>query len=266
MAVEILREREAVGVTLEALAEYAEVEASELAEWERSGGVPRAYRAQVKWALWAARRDVLLENSELSECEWIQKQEDDVSDTDPKIIAEHLNTCEICVARSKYVEEHVGPMPAMGSGVLMWTLAHVDRFSGWKRSAVAGALLLLAMAGIGVVILLGIGLVNLDLGYILQAFGLFIVLVVGGAAGGITYHAASPLRQRGGLGYYGASILTVYGYLLGVLGMITLATTVVGWEAIDPELGAMLTDPVGWVVAAILGVFFGVVLGRAMRD
>lgn len=266
MTIDLLREREVVGVSLEALADYAEVEASVLAEWERSGEVPRAYRAQVKWALWAVRRDVALENSGLPNCRWIQEKESGAAGADFKKVAEHLKTCEICVARSKYIEEHVGPMPTMGSGVFMWTLALVDRFSGWKRSALSGALLLLAMAGVGVVILLGIGLVNLDLGYVMQALGLFIVLVVGGAAGGITYHAASPLRHRGMLGYYGASILTVYGYLLGVLGMIALAAVVVGWNTTDPKMGAMLTDPVGWGIMAILGVFFGIVLGRAMRD
>lgn len=116
------------------------------------------------------------------------------------------------------------------------------------------------------VILPGIGLIMLELSYVLQALGLFVVLLVGGAAGGITYHISAPIRRTGTLGHNVAAILTVYGYVLGVLGVRVSGAALIGWEAIGPDLVEMLADPVDSVVMGILGVVFGIVLGRSTRQ
>ena len=263
---ELLREREKTGITLERLAEYAAISPEDLEEWERTGVVPRKHVAQVKWGLWAARRDAALEESGLPECEWqnhlaAQQEEPDMAE-----VAEHMEECEVCLARSNYVEDHVGPMPPMGGGLMMQIMARIGGLKGWQQTAASGALLLLMMAGIGVVILLVLGLINLDLGYVVQALALFVLLAVSGAAGGIVFHATAPIRRHSKVGHYASAILTVYGYLASVGAMVALAALFVGWDTIGPELGNWFAEPSDWVIWLSLGAIFGLVFGRGIKE
>jgi tetratricopeptide (TPR) repeat protein len=148
---------------------------------------------------------------------------------------------------------------------MMRVFGVADRLTGWMQSAVSGAILLLMMGGIGVLVMLSQALLRQDVKYLGYAAGLFILLVVSGAAGGIVHHLTRSLRQKGAFGYYASYVLTVEGYLLTVFGIFTLVALYVGEaEAVEADLPT-LTDPEAWVVLLVLGVFFGGAVGRGFR-
>lgn len=262
MATDLWRLRRDAGVSLDDLAAYSDLPAQQLQDWEREYRVPRKHAARLKWALWAAQRDQLLVRSGLPECDAL---EDLAAKQDPTPVLEHLETCDLCIRRSRFVEEHVGPMPAMGGGLTMRAIALVGQLSGWRQSAATGALFILALGGIGVPILLFLAALHRDPAMAAVAAGLFVVLTLSGAAGGIAYHCTAAMRRQGTIGHYGSSILTVYTYFAAVLGMLAIAASFVGWEAIDPDMPAMLSSPAGLMIWAVIGAGFGIVFGRAMR-
>jgi len=259
-----LARREA-GATLEQLADHVGVSVSELSEWERTGKIPRARAARVKWGLWAVRRDAVLAKSGLAECEALAELAATSRPSDAEVITDHLDTCATCIARDEYIKHHVGPMPRMDSGLLLWLFSR-DWGTGWKRSATMGALFILAMGGVGVVLLLSRAVVERDPTYLLMALGLFVLLVFSGGMGGVVHHLTAPLRDSGRAGSYLSGILTVYGYLGAVYASIGLVALVAGWEVLGEDMRGLVATRAGWVITLVMGALFGLVLGRPDRD
>jgi hypothetical protein len=114
-------------------------------------------------------------------------------------------------------------MPPLPDGGATWLHTVASRLRPWQRSALAGAALIVALGAVAVVAFLGLGIARSDLRYILLAAILLFVLASSGAAGGIVYYATSGLRGRSTIGFYASAILTVYGYLFSVLGLIVLS-------------------------------------------
>ena len=266
MDLDIFRGRTRSGASLEQVAQYAGVPVEDLTEWERRAQVPRKHAARVKWALWASQRDAALARSGLPECEWMARLATAAEPPEPQELATHVDACPACLRRSEFVNEHLEPMPPMGSGPVMYALALLGRLSPWQESAAAGAMIILAMGGIGVIVFIVMGVVNLDASYLLGASALFAVLVLSGAAGGIVHYHTRSLRAAGTLGHYLSSVLTVLGYLGAIFAMAAMGAAVVGWDAIGSDMEEMITTPTGWIVSGVGGLLFGLVFGRATRD
>lgn len=256
--------RERRGVAREQFAEMTGTTARDVEEWECAGGVvPRRHRSAVDGALWRLECEDALKRAGLPECDWLAALDQRQEEVDPEEFVAHFGSCATCKARDEYVRSHVRPMP-IGGSIPARVLGVLDRLSGWHRSAFGGAMMLLVMGGIGVPILLFQGIFRRDPVQVASAFGLLFLLVTSGAAGGLVYHVTAPLRDRGTVGYYTASILTVYGYLLVAFGLLSLAARVFGNELIGDDID-IFSDRVGQESLLVVGAFFGIVFGRGMR-
>jgi Flp pilus assembly protein TadD len=257
--------REYLGATPQQIAQSAGVRTSEVEAWESFGEVPRKHRFAVDVALWELERDRALAGSGLPECEQLREWNQRPWEVNADVLARHVADCPVCEARGAYVEEHVRPRP-IGGNPIMRLFGVANRLTGWMQSAFYGAMMLLMMGGIGVLVMLGQALLRQDVRYLGYAAGLFVLLVVSGAAGGIVHYLTGPLRHSGTLGYYASYMLTVEGYLLAVFGIFTLAALYLG-EAEVAEAGLpTLNAPAVWIILLVIGVIFGVVVGRAFRN
>lgn len=264
MVKDLGRVRQESEFTLEELSDYTDISIPLLRKWERTGDVPRGERRTIEWGLWAIRRDRVLEESGLPECEWLEENVDEDSVPDWQVLEQHFETCDVCAMRDAYIDEHVGPQPA---GLLGRALEWVFDFPDWLQAATMGiAMVLVAKAGFGIAALLGLGLVRMDVHFALGALLLLVVAVVGGGAGGVVYHLTRRFRERGTVGHYISSILAVYGYLGALMAMGAVAIAVAGREAVGEDIYEMVAEPVGWIIWLVLGAFFGIALGRGLRS
>lgn len=257
--------RERLGATRQQIAQSTRVRTTEVEDWESFGEVPRKHRFAVDLALWELECDQALAHSDIPECEQTRGWNERPWEVDGDEVVRHMAECRLCEARGAYIKEHVRPKP-IGGNPLMRIFGVADRLTGWLQSAFIGAMILLMMGGIGVLVMLGQALLRQDVTYLGVAVGLFVLLVVSGAAGGIVHHLTGSLRQKGTVGYYASYVLTLQGYLLTVFAIFTLVALFLG-EAKSGEAGLpTLTDPVAWVILLVGGVIFGIAVGRGFRD
>lgn len=262
---ELRAARERLRATRQQIAQSTRVRTSEVEDWESFGEVPRKHRRALDLALWELECDQALVRSSLPECEQTRGWNERPWEVDGDEVARHTAECRLCKARGAYIKEHVRPMP-IGGNPLMRIFGVADRLTGWLQSAFIGAMMLLMMGGIGVLVMLVQALLRQDVAYLGLAVGLFVLLVASGAAGGIVHHSTGPLRQKGTVGYYASYVLTLQGYLLTVFAIFTLVALFLG-EAKSGEAGLpTLTDPVAWVILLVVGVIFGIAVGRGFRD
>lgn len=265
MTVDLARNRRELGASLEEVAAYSGASVSDLAQWERSASVPRKQAAKVRWALWALGRDQALAASGLPECDRLPLLPTPSDEASLREFDRHLETCETCLNRSRYLTEHVEPMPPMDGSLLFRVIALIERFKGWQRSAASGAAVILAMGGVGVVVFVVMGLVAGDLAIAAVGIALLFVLVLSGATGGVAHYLTRGMRARGRLGHYASCVIATYAYLVAVMGMAFIGAAFVGWEVIGADFRAMMTTSLGWLMLALVGAFFGLVFGHTSR-
>lgn len=256
--------RRQLGATPEQLATLAGVEAKDIEEWEAVRNIPRKHRHAVDAALWQLEGDAAIKKIGLAECEWMTHQEAAGMQTNLNGVIRHLETCPTCKARMDYLRSHVRPEPIGGSPT-MRAFGMFARLTGWKQSAFGGVMMILLMGGIGIPVLLVMGMVRRDPTFLVAALAFFVVLVVSGAAGGIVHYWTAPLREKGTAGYYASWILTVYGYVVTGLALLSLAPVLFNAGVNADDLPS-LSDPVTWISFSIVSVLFGIVAGRSMRD
>lgn len=262
---DLRRAREALGATRCQVAELSGATEKEVVEWESLYTVPRNVAGRVEYALWALKGLSALEESGLPECEWMERRGQPGGGADPDRLVAHMQACAVCRARDEYVLRSVGPMPTTG-GLLARFVALGLSLQGWKKSAFLGAGVLLMLGGIGVPILLVIAVVHREVTFASAAFGLLLLLVVSGAAGGIVHHLTAPLRSGSGpVGHYASWVLTVMGYLAAVLAMLTVAVSLLPPGTLGDEVPT-LSEPGTIPILLVLGVFFGLVAGWTVRS
>jgi transcriptional regulator with XRE-family HTH domain len=266
--IEFRRLREQAGISREQVAGEAGVDVELVHAWERGGRVPRGSRLALDHALWTLERDAALAG--VPRCPRTAPDALPASGDRAAMdaLVRHLDECGACKARGDVVRTRVRPEPVTG-GILAqatgYVLGYGLRHSGWRASAHAGALLVLALSGTGIVALLAMGLFTLSPTLVAAALGVFLVSAVSGAVGGVAHHLTRCMRQRGAAGRYASATLSVYAYLVAALALLTAGSLLLGVPA-DEGFGAMLADPVGWAIFAVVGAFFGAALARAERS
>jgi transcriptional regulator with XRE-family HTH domain len=267
---EFRRLREQAGISREQVAGEAGVALELVHAWERGGRVPRWSRLALDHALWTLERDAALAKAGVPLCPRavpgaLPAPRDRAAVAD---LMRHLDECGACRARGDFVRTRHRPEPVTG-GILAQAVGYVLgyglRHSGWRASAHAGALLVLALSGTGIVALLAMGLFTLSPTLVVAALGVSVVCAVSGAVGGIAHHLTRRMRQRGTAGRYASATLSVYAYLAAALALLTAGSLLVGVPA-DEGFRGMLADPVGWAIFAVVGAFFGAALARAGRS
>jgi Flp pilus assembly protein TadD len=257
--------RERLGATHQQIAESTGVRTSEVEAWEFFGEVPRKHRFAVDLALWELECHQALTKSGLPECEQTREWKRRPWEVKAADVERHMAECPACEARGAYVNEHVRQTP-IGGSPMMRLFGVADRLSGWMRSAFLGAMVLLMIGGTGVLLMLGRALLRQDPTYFGYAGGLFALLVVSGAAGGIMHYLTRPLRQKGTLGHYASYVLTVQAYLLTVFGIFTLVAFFLGEAKVAEADLPTATGVADWAILLVMGVVFGIALGYGTRD
>jgi len=224
--------------------------------------IPRRAVRQLEWELALAEQDDALDRSGLPVCGWVTEwsERPDPGNLDQHIahaerLTEHCETCETCLARQRYVDEHLPPLPkppVFGSArVIDFLGSSIERFPRLLRPAVVGALILIGIVSLRVAFALPFIFSSPEkLGEALVA-----VLAAGaaGACGGLAYSVTRPVLVRLGLvGDYLTGVVVVLGYM----GSLALAAPYAFGEAI-------VEDGSGWIPFTVISIIFGLVMGHS---
>lgn len=173
-----------------------------------------------------------------------------------KAFEAHAAACRQCQAREAFART-LPPLPDPPSSptgrAFNAFVAFTERLPGWARPAVWGAVLIGAIVMVRVLITMlraGPSWRLLELGALGLAAGAYL-----GAVGGITYHFVHPRARRlGRLAPYVTAIACALAYMFAFL----MPAALMGQD--------VASDPVDWVAAGVIAVFFGLVLGYVFRN
>ena len=115
---EITRRRQALGQSIEQLADDLGVPPSTVVEWESGGRkIPTTYARHLDWFAAVAERASVLAQSGLPECEWVSRfnREKPSADVEQDLeglqaLEAHQQECATCRARLAYVEARLPPL------------------------------------------------------------------------------------------------------------------------------------------------------------
>jgi hypothetical protein len=224
--------------------------------------VPRRYAQQIEWLAAVAEREEALRASGLPECAWMQTYEGEPLPDDPDPLLKHIETgnrhvetCEVCVARDRFVVERFGPMPPMPQPGWMRLFAWFERVPSWARPAAVGAVILGAMTSVRILLALPVVFsVPAKLGEALIAV---FAAAGAGAVGGFAYTLTRPtLGRLGRIGDYLTGIVCVFSYT----GALALVAPVAFGERV-------IEDQASLIIFVVVSAFFGLVVGHTwFRD
>jgi hypothetical protein len=169
-------------------------------------------------------------------------------------IREHLATCPTCLARQKYADEQLPPMPPTPlrgwQRVALAITKAVQRLPSWARPAALSGGLLFAL-----VMLRGLFLIPSAMSHPELLIGLAKaagIATAAGVIGGLTYSAVrEPLRRFGRAGDY----LTGVACVLAYMGALAIGAPVLLGEPIVKQLSDL------WIFG-IASVVFGLLIGH----
>ena len=248
--------RQEHGVSIEEAAAVMGMTPDEVRDLEDQRDVARRTGRLFKLGIWEAHRDRLMTEAGIPTCAWLEGGQRSLQE-----IGRHSEGCSICQRRLAFVEESV-PAPPAPPGLFAGILHFGNNLAGWKKSAFAGGMLLVYMAGIAAPIILVVGLIRGDVLFALGAFAFLALLFVSGAVGGIVHYLTTALRRSSRVGYYLSWGLTVYAYLVTIGAVFYVVELLTG--AAEHEFD--LREPETWVILGVMGLLFGAVVGYAARD
>ena len=140
---------------------------------------------------------------------------------------------------------------------------NIEALPAWARPPFYGMFIVYGMiaakAGIALPILLIIVIAS-GPSSILTTVWLLIAAGLAGFAGGVAFSLVRPILKRlGRVGAIATGWICVFTYLIVILSLIE------GTDA-DTRRRFDLHDPVAWVIAAVLSLLFGSVMGLAFMD
>jgi transcriptional regulator with XRE-family HTH domain len=265
--VELVRAREALGLSRAQLAIELELSEETIEHWESgAGNVPRVYARQIAWLAAISERQQALAASGLPTCEWVTRWE---AEPEPEkqearlarfeALEQHGASCATCEARERYVTERFPPMPepplSPGLRVLRAIALGVARLPAWARPAAVGAMIGVALVALRVGIQL---LIRGPSWPLFRAMGEVAgAVALAGAAGGLGYQLVrEPSRRLGPLGAY-------------VTGIAAALSTLCTFAAITLVMGdePLVHGPDGWLILLGVGAVIGLVIGHSwFRD
>ena len=264
---DLRRRRTELGVSVEELAQAAEMKPEMIEQWESLDlRLPKQDAQRVRIALWMIVYEQVIDSSGLPACEWTERHASSNMPPDPEAWQVHLGQCELCQARHEYGRKHAPRMPGP-TGWIVEIGEVVQRLPAPLASALYGFRFVLLATGIPILFLLGSGILLGDAERIVAAGALLLVTAVGGGSGGITHYLTGSIRRAGTAGHYASWILVMYGYGAATLALVAwLAArfpTVLDEEAAVAELAR---DPFGLILMLAVGAVFGVAIGRGARE
>ena len=221
--------------------------------------IPRAYARQLAWMKAAAERRAALQTSGLPECEWLHGTEGAFDGDDTKailkhaaLVEKHVDTCPVCLARTRFVDERFGPMPDMPQTGFMRIIGWGARLPAWSRPAAFGA------AALGAVVTLRVAFSLPTLVSRPRQLGVGLLAIVAaasaGAIGGFAYSLVRPVfRPLGRIGEYLTGIACVFAYM----GALVIVAPLAFGER-------LITDTPSAVIFGVVTVFFGLILGHSL--
>lgn len=219
--------------------------------------IPSRHAKHITFLLAAKERELALTSSGLPQCEWLRTH-DLRSETDSaeelmrqaETLDRHFQSCPTCQAREKYVSERFGPMPSPPTSGLLRLFEWVERVPPIARPAAVGAALLATLVLLRVVFSLP-RLVR-EPSELAGAVLALVSAAAAGAIGGFAYSLTRPTFKRlGRPGDYLTGIVCVFAYM----GSLAFVAPFAFGEPI-------VEDRAGWVIMAIVSVFFGLVIGH----
>jgi hypothetical protein len=250
--------KQTLGETDDQLATTLGVTPHVIRAWTQgSTRIPHRDAKYIVFLVAAKQREVALKSSGLPECAWFRAHENPpaTEKTDELIkhaeaLERHFHHCPTCQTREKYVSERFGPMPSPPSAGLLRLFEWVERVPAIARPAAVGAALLATLVLLRVIFSLP-RLVKAP-GELAGAALALVAAAAAGAVGGFAYSLTRPtLKRLGRPGDYLTGIVCVFAYM----GSLALAAPFAFGEAI-------VEDRAGWVIMAIVSVFFGLVIGH----
>lgn len=219
--------------------------------------IPNRDAKYIAFLVAAKEREVALASSGLPECDWFRTHENPptTEKTEELIkhaesLERHLDRCPTCQAREKYVTERFGPMPSPPAAGLLRLFEWVEHVPPIARPAAVGAALLATLVLVRIVFSLP-RLVKAP-GELAGAALAVVAAASAGAVGGFAYSLTRPtLKRLGRPGDYLTGIVCVFAYI----GSLALVAPFAFGEPI-------VEDRAGWVIMAIVSVFFGLVIGH----
>ncbi|MDX2120938.1 MAG: helix-turn-helix transcriptional regulator [Gemmatimonadota bacterium] len=260
---DITRRREAIGLSLDALAESLGEHQEQVAAWERiEGPIPRTLARRLEWCLALAERDAAIRDAGIPDCEVVAAivaaQPPAATPQDAEALTRkldaHATGCAICQQRQAVwdAQPPLPPPPLPAWVAIFGRLGEVaDRLPPYLRPALWGALAFGAMTLIRVAILLPAGSISrapqaaAAVGFAVLAGG------YGGAIGGIAHHLARRWSLTWGrAGDFFTGVIVAGAVALGV----GLPLAAFGG---DP----MFRSAFWWGVLAIGSLLVGIILG-----
>ncbi len=245
------------GVSVEDLADAVGATVGQVGEWEEERYLKRYLARRLRFVVWELYRDREIRVAGIPRCAWVEERQQHSM----KEYADHLQTCGTCQQTIAFVDQNLEPPPPP-PGLLAQLTHYGAGLPGWKRSAFAGGMLLVYMAGLGAPIILLIGIGRGDLLFALGAFALLGILFAGGAAGGVAHYLTTRIRATGSAGYYLSWILVLYAYLVAVGGILYVGEIVLGTNehVFDPS------DMATWIAFVVTGLLGGLIVGYSARE
>ena len=267
---ELRAARQELGLSEAQFAEAVGKTAAQVFEWEQNDAVlPKPVASLLASQLHSKRALDLLAKSGLAECAEVALLDKRVVDggfkeADAQALLDHLRACPTCTARHAYVETRMGPPPEVTTGVwFMDWFRPLWELEGWKGGAVAGMAFILMWVAVGIPITIGIAIVGREWEYLLWTATLLGVAVFGGGAGGLVYYWTRGLRGQRIWGHLVSGTAACYGYIIGTGAFLYAMRRTAGSALPDSDgLANLFANPTeGLVVAAILGIIFGPIVG-----
>ncbi len=261
-ALEATEARAQLGLTTEQLAADLGVTEREVLAWE-AGEVtlPKGLARRLAWNAAVAQRKAALERSGLPVGPWVAELNAAPPPKSPKesqarfaAMRKHGAECAICKARGEWATKNLPPLPEppLPAWITLLNMLQkaISRLPAWLRPAAWGGIL----AGALVLTRAVIGALTYGLSVqLLVTVGETIgVGVYGGAVGGLAYTLVRRATRRlGRFGDYVTGVVCVWAFFAAFAAPLALFTS-------DPDF----RSPVVWWIGAIVGVVFGVIIGR----
>jgi hypothetical protein len=252
---ELQRHRMTLRQSAKELADVLGVPEADVRSWELGQKrIPTSKARQIAWMAALAEREAVSASCSLPKCDWMENwerrfkaEDEDRGDEEWAAMLRHADDCSRCKARTRYVEEHCGPLPPPPGA---WPLRAagplvdpIQRMSRWERRLFAvGA----------VIVMFGAARALRFLPWF-EWFGVIVYLLaisIAATIGFTLYGTLSPFQRLGAIGRWASRSIA------GVAAMIGFTATFLGsgYGSLLSRQGDAPTWSEGIFIAIAMGI------------